>query len=151
MGENKLGPALFIALGIFGIYLVLTGKAQNLINAANGTGSSSDSGSSTSGSGVADPSETFRFAQDLHDDPVKNEQFWAKTYADLARSAQDHIGKIDGALVGLKATLKAEIDKEAWDSLNSDTSRPFPKPSTGRIAVKVINHLGDEVMKVFRV
>ena len=56
MGENKLGPALFIALGIFGIYLVLTGKAQNLINAANGTGSSSGSGSSTSGSGVADPS-----------------------------------------------------------------------------------------------
>lgn len=51
----------------------------------------------------------------------------------------------------LKTTLKAEIDKEAWESLNSDTSRPFPKPSTGRIAVKVINHLGDEVMKVFEV
>ena len=33
----------------------------------------------------------------------------------------------------------------------SDTSRPFPKPQSGRIAVKVINHLGDEVMKVFRV
>lgn len=51
----------------------------------------------------------------------------------------------------LKTTLKAEIDKEAWDSLNSDTSRPFPQPKSGRIAVKVINHLGDEVMKVFRV
>ena len=51
----------------------------------------------------------------------------------------------------LKATLKAEIDEEAWASLNSDTSRPFPKPRSGRIAVKVINHLGDEVMKVFRV
>lgn len=51
----------------------------------------------------------------------------------------------------LKTTLKAEIDEEAWSSLNSDTSRPFPKPSTGRIAVKVINHLGDEVMKVFEV
>ncbi len=36
-------------------------------------------------------------------------------------------------------------------SLNSDTSRPFPPPKSGRIAVKVINHLGDEVMKVFRV
>jgi adenine-specific DNA-methyltransferase len=36
-------------------------------------------------------------------------------------------------------------------TLNSDTSRPFNKPSSGRIAVKVINHLGDEVMKVFRV
>ena len=35
--------------------------------------------------------------------------------------------------------------------MHSDTSRPFPKPASGRIAVKVINHLGDEVMKVFRV
>ncbi len=51
----------------------------------------------------------------------------------------------------LKTTLKAEIDEEAWASLNSDTSRPFPKPASGRIAVKVINHLGDEVMKVFSV
>ena len=51
----------------------------------------------------------------------------------------------------LKTTLKAEIDKEAWDTLNSDTSRPFDRPKSGRIAVKVINHLGDEVMKVFRV
>jgi adenine-specific DNA-methyltransferase len=51
----------------------------------------------------------------------------------------------------LKTTLKAEINQEAWDSLNSDTSRPFDKPKSGRIAVKVINHLGDEVMKVFRV
>ena len=51
----------------------------------------------------------------------------------------------------LKTTLKAEIDAEAWASLYGDTSRPFPKPRTGRIAVKVINHLGDEVMKVFRV
>ena len=51
----------------------------------------------------------------------------------------------------LKTTLKAEIDEEAWSSLNSDTSRPFPKPASGRIAVKVINHLGDEVMKVFSV
>jgi len=51
----------------------------------------------------------------------------------------------------LKTTLKAEIDREAWESLNRDTSRPFPQPTTGRIAVKVINHLGDEVMKVFSV
>ena len=51
----------------------------------------------------------------------------------------------------LKTTLKAEIDADAWATLNSDTSRPFPKPESGRIAVKVINHLGDEVMKVFRV
>jgi len=51
----------------------------------------------------------------------------------------------------LKTTLKAEIDEAAWESLYSDTSRPFNKPQSGRIAVKVINHLGDEVMKVFSV
>ena len=51
----------------------------------------------------------------------------------------------------LKTTLKAEIDREAWETLHSDTSRPFDRPAFGRIAVKVINHLGDEVMKVFRV
>ena len=51
----------------------------------------------------------------------------------------------------LKTTLKTEIDADAWATLHSDTSRPFPKPESGRIAVKVINHLGDEVLKVFRV
>ncbi|MCY3604698.1 MAG: site-specific DNA-methyltransferase [Gammaproteobacteria bacterium] len=51
----------------------------------------------------------------------------------------------------LKTTLKAEIDKEAWASLRSDTSRPFNRPVSGRIAVKAINHLGDEVMKVVKV
>ena len=51
----------------------------------------------------------------------------------------------------LKTTLKAEINREAWETLHSDTSRPFEKPASGRIAVKIINHLGDEVMKVFRV
>ena len=51
----------------------------------------------------------------------------------------------------LKTTLKAEINEDAWATLHSDTSRPFQKPKSGRIAVKVINHLGDEVMKVFRV
>jgi len=51
----------------------------------------------------------------------------------------------------LKTSLKAEINAEAWATLNRDTSRPFDKPQTGRIAVKVINHLGDEVMRVFKV
>jgi len=51
----------------------------------------------------------------------------------------------------LKTTLKAEINQESWETLHSDTSRPFTKPKGGRIAVKVINHLGDEVMKVFKV
>ncbi|WP_343347985.1 site-specific DNA-methyltransferase [Sphingomicrobium sp. XHP0239] len=51
----------------------------------------------------------------------------------------------------LKTTLKAEIDQEAWESLNRTRSRPFERPSDGRVAVKVVNHLGDEVMKVLEV
>ena len=51
----------------------------------------------------------------------------------------------------LKTTLRAEVDPDAWATLNSDTSRPFKKPKSGRIAVKAINHLGDEVLKVFKV
>jgi adenine-specific DNA-methyltransferase len=50
----------------------------------------------------------------------------------------------------LKTTLRAEINEDAWTTLHSDTSRAFDKPKSGRIAVKVINHLGDEVMKVFK-
>lgn len=57
----------------------------------------------------------------------------------------------DDPYKSLKTTLKAEINKEAWETLHSNISRPFDKPESGRIAVKVINHLGDEVMKVFRV
>jgi hypothetical protein len=45
--------------------------------------------------------------------------------------------------------LKADIDADAWESLHRTESRPFDKPQTGRIAVKVINDYGDEVMKVF--
>lgn len=51
----------------------------------------------------------------------------------------------------LKTALKADIDADSWDSLYQTTSRPFPKPETGKIAVKVINDYGDEVMKVFEV
>jgi adenine-specific DNA-methyltransferase len=51
----------------------------------------------------------------------------------------------------LKTALKAEIDEDAWATLYRDTSRAFPRPATGRFAVKVINHFGDEVMKVFAV
>nr|WP_247739589.1 site-specific DNA-methyltransferase [Qipengyuania flava] len=51
----------------------------------------------------------------------------------------------------LKTTLKAEVDQQAWDSLNRVRSRPFAKPKDGRVAVKVVNHLGDEVMKVLEV
>jgi adenine-specific DNA-methyltransferase len=51
----------------------------------------------------------------------------------------------------LKTALRAEIDEAAWATLYREVSRPFDRPKQGRIAVKVINHFGDEVMKVFRV
>jgi adenine-specific DNA-methyltransferase len=51
----------------------------------------------------------------------------------------------------LKRALRAEIDEAKWATLYSTKSQPFDPPSTGRIAVKVINHYGDEVLKVFHV
>ena len=51
----------------------------------------------------------------------------------------------------LKRALRAEIDEAAWSELYSTKSRPFDPPETGRIAVKVINHYGDEVLKVYEV
>lgn len=51
----------------------------------------------------------------------------------------------------LKTALKADIDPDAWASLYETTSRPFDVPGSGKIAVKVINDYGDEVMKVFEV
>jgi adenine-specific DNA-methyltransferase len=51
----------------------------------------------------------------------------------------------------LKRALRAEIDEAAWSSLYQTVSRPFPRPKSGKIAVKVINHYGDEVLKVFLV
>lgn len=48
----------------------------------------------------------------------------------------------------LRTALKAEIDPDAWESLYGTVSRPFPPPSTGRIAVKAINYYGDEVLVV---
>src|SRR5262249_27744237 len=49
----------------------------------------------------------------------------------------------------LKRALRAEIDEAAWSALYSTKSQPFPVPKTGKIAVKVINHYGDEVLKVY--
>lgn len=51
----------------------------------------------------------------------------------------------------LRKALRADIDEAAWASLYTTESRPFPAPETGKIAVKVINHSGDEVMKVLSV
>ena len=60
-------------------------------------------------------------------------------------------GRAHDPYAALKRTLKAEVDEEAWASLYRTVSRPFVTPASGRIAVKVINHYGDEVMKVYRV
>jgi len=49
----------------------------------------------------------------------------------------------------LQRALKAEIDPDAWATLYATTSRPFPRPSTGKIAIKVINHYGDEIVQVY--
>jgi adenine-specific DNA-methyltransferase len=51
----------------------------------------------------------------------------------------------------LKKALRADINESAWEELYSTISRPFPKPKTGTIAIKVINHYGDEVMKVIKI
>jgi len=51
----------------------------------------------------------------------------------------------------LKRALKADIDEDAWATLYRTESRPFPHPDSGKIAVKVINDYGDEVMSVFDV
>jgi len=51
----------------------------------------------------------------------------------------------------LKKALRAEINEEAWESIYSTRSQAFDKPSTGKIAIKVINHYGDEVLKVFEI
>jgi len=51
----------------------------------------------------------------------------------------------------LQRSLNSEIDETAWASLYATKSRPFARPTTGRIAVKVINHYGDEVLQVYDV
>jgi adenine-specific DNA-methyltransferase len=50
----------------------------------------------------------------------------------------------------LKRALRADVDESAWSALYATTSYPFEKPSTGKFAVKVINHYGDEVLKVYQ-
>jgi len=57
----------------------------------------------------------------------------------------------DDPYAKLKRAMRAEIDEEAWELVYSTKSRPFPKPTSGKIAVKVVNHYGDEVMQVYGV
>ncbi len=80
------------------------------------------------------------------DTDYNGESFFVR-HAYFTGSAKDDDGPYDK----LKRALRAEIDEAAWSSLYSTTSRPFAKPTTGKIAVKVINHYGDEVLKVFSV
>jgi adenine-specific DNA-methyltransferase len=56
---------------------------------------------------------------------------------------------VDQPYEKLKRALRAEVDEAAWEALYSTKSRPFDPPLTGKIAVKVINHYGDEVMKIY--
>jgi hypothetical protein len=70
--------------------------------------------------------------------------------ASIARNAETEI-LYDQPYDRLKRALRAEIDEAAWAQLYSTISRPFPRPSTGKIAVKVINHYGDEVLQVYPV
>lgn len=51
----------------------------------------------------------------------------------------------------LKAALKTEVDADAWAMLSRTESRPFPAPKSGRIALRIINHYGDEAVRVFQV
>jgi adenine-specific DNA-methyltransferase len=80
------------------------------------------------------------------DNDYNGESFFVR-HAYFTGAAQDGDGPYDK----LKRALRAEIDEAAWSALYSTTSRPFDPPKTGKIAVKVINHYGDEVLKVFEI
>jgi adenine-specific DNA-methyltransferase len=75
------------------------------------------------------------------DDDYDEESFFVRQAYFLGRDPYE----------SLKRALKAEIDDAAWAELNSTVSRAFPRPRSGRVCVKVINHFGDEVQKVFDV
>lgn len=87
----------------------------------------------------ADPAEDI--ACWFIDDDYDEESFFVRQAYFLGRDPYE----------SLKRALKAEIDEAAWAELNSTVSRAFPRPQHGRVCVKVINHFGDEVQKVFDV
>jgi adenine-specific DNA-methyltransferase len=80
----------------------------------------------------------------LIDDDYDEESFFV-------RQAYFLRGRQSDPYAALKRALRAEIDEESWATLNSTVSRSFPRPKRGIISVKVINHYGDEVQKVFRI
>lgn len=76
------------------------------------------------------------------DTDYNGESFFVR-HAYFAGSAKDGEGPYDK----LKRSLRADIDEAAWSSLYSNISRPFVHPESGKIAIKVINHYGDEVLR----
>ncbi|MGN0878039.1 MAG: site-specific DNA-methyltransferase [Oligosphaeraceae bacterium] len=92
--------------------------------------------------GLVDSSEPDEIACWFIDSDYNEECFFVR---------QAYFLGADDPYTALRSSLRVEISEEAWQSLHSSLSRPFPKPTSGRIAVKAINHLGDEVLKVFRV
>jgi adenine-specific DNA-methyltransferase len=92
--------------------------------------------------GVVRPSSTDDIACWFIDTDYDGEQFFVR---------HAYFTGADKPYEKLQRSLNADIDEAAWASLYSTTSRPFPPPTTGRIAVKVINHYGDEVLQVYEV
>jgi len=92
--------------------------------------------------GVVRPSSTDDIACWFIDTDYDGEQFFVR---------HAYFTGADRPYEKLQRSLNADIDEGAWASLYSTTSRPFSQPSTGRIAVKVINHYGDEVLQVYDV
>jgi adenine-specific DNA-methyltransferase len=92
--------------------------------------------------GVVRPSSTDDIACWFIDTDYDGDQFFVR---------HAYFTGADRPYEKLQRSLHTDIDEEAWVSLYSTKSRPFPPPSTGRIAVKVINHYGDEVLQVYEV
>ncbi|MEJ7655373.1 MAG: site-specific DNA-methyltransferase, partial [Chloroflexia bacterium] len=90
--------------------------------------------------GVIRSNDTSEIALWMIDSDYDEESFFVR-HCYFSGGGTDPYGR-------LKRALRAEIDEQAWDSLYGTRSRPFPPPKSGRIAIKVINHYGDEVLKV---
>jgi adenine-specific DNA-methyltransferase len=93
--------------------------------------------------GVIRSNDTSEIALWMIDSDYDEESFFVR-HCYFSGGGTDPYGR-------LKRALRAEINEQAWDSLYGTRSRPFPPPKTGRIAIKVINHYGDEVLKVFEI
>ena len=101
-----------------------------------------------------EPGTTGWTASDLDDPAIEREWFRGRyeiVEGVLTKMPPAYFTGGDEPYEKLKRALRAEIDEAAWSTLYSTFSRPIAPPDTGRIAVKVINHYGDEVLKVFEV